>query len=443
MSLPRSLSAFVFLAASACGQSSGGARPPSPATAEQPSKTYAVVHPERGTLHRSVRQPGHVQAFERTPIVAKIAGYVQKWNADIGDRVRKGDVLAELWVPELMAELRQKEAQVRQAEKALAMADAQIATAKAQVQEAEAGLGRAEATRSYWQGQSERFARLAKTGVSDKQNQEEALDQYRSASAAYREAQAKVATARSNQTEKEAARDKADADVHAARADRERVVALAGYARFTSPYDGVVSQRNIDTQQFVQPAVGVKGDVLYVVERTDQVRVFVTVPEADADWVTPGAAAKVRVQVLPDQDFTGRVTRTAWSLDQTTRTLLSEIDLPNGDGRLRPGMYATVTIAAERPGALSLPASAVVTEGDVTSGYRSYFFEVADGHARRLPVQLGLVGNDRVEVLKKQVPGAKSGEPPRWAEFTGREEVIKSDAAGLKDGQAVTVGQTK
>ena len=139
--------------------------------------TVRVVTPQRQTLHRPVGQPGFLQAFERTSIVAKIPGYVQKWYVDLGDQVRKGDVLAELWVPEMVAELKLEQEHVQQARKALAMARAQIATAQAQVQEAEAGLSRAEANHNYWESQSARMTGLVKSDVVDKQTQEEMLNQ--------------------------------------------------------------------------------------------------------------------------------------------------------------------------------------------------------------------------------------------------------------------------
>jgi RND family efflux transporter MFP subunit len=407
---------------------------PSP-EADKPAAEPRTVHvapPARATLRRSVDQPGQIQAFEQTAIVAKIPGYVRTWNVDIGDPVKKDDVLAELRVPELDAEVRQKDAQVKQADKALVMAQAQVATADALVREAEAGLTRAEAGRSYWQSQNERFARLTKNDVLDKQTQEETLNQFRSATAAYQEAQAKVTSARANHAERIAARDKAEADVQAAKADRDRVAALAGYTKLTAPYAGTVTRRTVNTGQFVQPATEPKGDVLFVVERTDTVRIFVAVPEADAAWVRKGVPASVRVQVLPGQEFKGSVTRTSWALDRTTRTLLTEIDLKNPDGRLRPGMYAYATVTAERPDVLSLPAGAVVTEGDVNRGYQTFCYEVVDGTARRLPIQTGAAAGSRVEVLKKQ---AAAG----WADFTGQEQIVQADAAALKDGERVTV----
>ena len=180
--------------------------------------------------------------------------------------------------------------------------------------------------------------------------------------------------------------------------------------------------------------------MLYVVEQTDMVRIFVSVPEADADWLHDGTPAKVRIQALQGQEFKGKVTRTAWSLNQTTRTLLTEVDLePNKDGRLRPGMYAYATIDAEWRDVLTLPASAVVTEGDVNVGYRSFCYVVEDGRVKRTPIEVGSRNDQLVEVLKKQVSAAKPGEESRWGPFTGDEEVVRGELSGLKDGQAVSV----
>ncbi len=429
----------------------GCRKPPAdtqPEAAEQATRSVVVIKPERKTIRREVGQPGSIQAFERTPIVAKVPGYVLKWNVDIGDpvkgpefdsagkQVRPGTELAVLWVPELVSELKFKEEQVQQAKKALAMAKAQVETAKAQVVEAEAGQNRAEANNGYWKSQSARFASLVKDSVLDKQSQEETLNQSRAASAALSEAQAKVQSAKALQQEKESARDKAEVDIRAAEADYRRQADIVGYATLTAPYDGVVTQRNIDTKRFVQPATGAQTDVLYVVERTDIVRVFVSVPEVDADWVHAGAPATVRVQALQGQQFKAKVTRTAWSLNGMTRTLLTEIDLPNPEipklgRRLHPGMYAYATIEAEWRDVLTLPVSAVLTEGDVNVGYQHFCYVVENGHVKRTPIEVGVRNDQLVEVLKKRVGGGEA--------FTGTEEVVQGDLGGLKDGQAVEV----
>jgi HlyD family secretion protein len=416
-------------------------------TAQQPPRKVTIVKAERKNIRRQVGQPGVIQAFERTPIVARIPGYVLKWHVDIGDTIHKDALLAELWVPEMVSELKFKEEQVQQAKKVLAMTDAQVFTAKAQIKEAMAGLSRAEFNHEYWKGQSARFSTLVGEKVLDKQNQEETLNQFRSATAALAEAKARIESAKAVELEKESARDKAEVDIRAAEADRQRQADLLGYAKLTAPYEGVVTQKNINTKQFVQPATGVQGDVLYVVERTDTVRIFVSVPETDADWVRIGTPATVRVQALQGQEFTGTVTRTAWSLNRVSRTLLTEVDLPNPElpkqgRRLRPGMYAYATIEAEWRDVLALPASAVVTEGDVNVGYQTFSWMVEDGRVKRTQIEIGARSDQLVEVLKKRALGAKTGDGPRWEAFTGAEEVVQRDLSGLKDGQSVEVNRS-
>ena len=177
------------------------------------------MSPERKTIHREVGQPGFIQAFERTPIVAKIPGYVLKWHVDIGDNIHKDQVLAELWAPEMVSELKVKEELVLQAEKALAMAKAQVVTARAQIEEARAAVGRAQATHDYWKGQSEHFTSLVKDSVLDKQAQEDALNQFRSAAPPCRKPVPGWSRPRPC-SKKRNARDKAEVDIRVAEAER-------------------------------------------------------------------------------------------------------------------------------------------------------------------------------------------------------------------------------
>lgn len=415
---------------------------------DQRPRSVTVTRPERKTIRREVGQPGLIEAFERTPIVSKIPGYVLKWNVDIGDSIHKDDVLAELWVPEMVSELRLKEQMVRQAKKSLAMAQAQVETARAQIQESLAAVSRAESTHDYWQGQTARFASLVKGQVLDKQTEADTLNQSRSSAAALEEARARVESAKALLQEKASAREKADVDIRAAEAERQRQADLVGYATLTSPYEGVVTERNINTKQFVQPATSAQGDVLYVVERTDTVRIFVSVPETDADWVHVGTPAMVRVQALGGQEFEGEVTRTSWSLNAVTRTLRTEIDLENPElpkqgRRFRPGMYAYATVTAEWPDVLTLPTSAVVTEGDVNVGYKRFCYLVDDGRVKRTRIEIGARNDQLVEVLRKQVPASNPGEAPGWEAFAGTEQVVQKDVSGLKDGQPVEVSEPR
>ena len=148
------------------------------------------------------------------------------------------------------------------------------------------------------------------------------------------------------------------------------------------------------------------------------------------------------------------MTRTAWSLNQVNRTLLTEIDLENPEEidrknpalpkgrRLRPGMYVHTTIFAEWQNLLTLPASAVVTEGDVTVGYQTFCCLIEDGRVKRIPIEIGARNEQLVEILKKRVPGAKDGAMPRWEEFTGN-ETVAARATGLTDGQSVQLDSSK
>jgi multidrug efflux pump subunit AcrA (membrane-fusion protein) len=137
------------------------------------------------------------------------------------------------------------------------------------------------------------------------------------------------------------------------------------------------------------------------------------------------------VQALQERQFEGRVTRTSWVLDTQSRTLRAQIDLPNPDGRLRPGLYATARIVVERPGGLTLPVSALLTQDDEPAVFR-----VEDGRAVRTPVKLGVREGDRVEVLQKQTVGPRHGQPAKWAAFAG-DEVIVARPGALADGQEV------
>jgi RND family efflux transporter MFP subunit len=386
-------------------------KPAAPAGPERPSVSVTVVKPERATLRRSVRQPGHIQAFEQTPIFSKLAGYVGKWRVDIGDQVKKGEPLANLWVPEMEVEVKQKGALVEQA-------SAQIEQARAAVLMAQAQLERSKS-------QYERLERVGKNGVLDRDTVEETRLGYEAAKASVEKARADQSVAAAN--------------LRVAQENRDHAKTLLEYATLTAPYDGVVTRRNVNTGDFVQPATGAKAEPLYVVERRDLVRICIEVPEADAAWVNKGARAQIHVQVLKGQELTGEVARTSYALDKMARTLIAEIDLSNPHDQLRPGMYVSATIVAEHPGVMTVPASAVLTHGDVTQGYQSECFLVVDGKLQRTPIELGSRNSDRVEVLKKQVKPVEPGGQSAWEDFTGQETVVQGDLSGLSDGQPVSV----
>ncbi len=429
-------------ALSGCGR--GDAAPVSEAAPAE-SAEVATVRPERQVVRHTVEQPGQIEGFEQTPLYAKVAGYVAKWNVDIGDRVRAGQELAELSVPELKEELQQKEAvvaladaQVTEAERTLAATEATLKKSEAALKQAEAGRTRAESNYVRWKAEYERIRNLVPLGSATQSNLDETLDALRSAEAARDENRAAIAVATAALAESRAQRDRsaasvkvAEANRRASDADRRHTAALLDYTHIRAPFDGVVSKRGVDVGRLVQPPTAAGAAPLFVVTRTDPVRIFVEVPEADAPLVNDGTPAVVRVQALQEQEFEGRVTRTSWVLDAQSRTLRAQIDLPNRDGRLRPGLYATARITVERPGALTLPTSAILTQDDEPAVFR-----VEGGRAVKMPVKLGVRQGDRVEVLRKQTAGPRHGQPATWADFMG-DEVIAGRPGALTDGQEV------
>jgi multidrug efflux pump subunit AcrA (membrane-fusion protein) len=270
------------------------------------------------------------------------------------------------------------------------------------------------------------------------------------------------------------------------------------YARITAPYDGIVTRRNVHTGHFVQPSnsgtTSKAAEPLFVVMRTDLMRLVVQVPENDAPLVKIGAKTSVRLQANPGEEIVDKVERTSWSVDNHDRTLRVEIFLKNPDlfdltvqlvetlkndkvpapvlaklahlqnkefskdeftkaiakalnadeinryqpvmlkraihQKLQSGMYGNVSIAADLPNTLCVPADAVLTDG-----YRNYCYILEDGKARKVNVRAGIKNDAMTEILMKQLPASKIGAEGAWAKFTGTEQVITSNLKSIQDGQ--------
>ena len=266
----------------------------------------------------------------------------------------------------------------------------------------EAGIARAEADRDRWKSEHARIKELAEKGSVSKKLEEETHSQLRSAEASAREVGAKAQSARTAAYEAQANVSKAQAD-QAAAAARLRVAqaelahakTMLAYTEIKSPFDGTVTRREVDTGHFVQPASDGAGKPLLVVAQTKVVRIFVNVPELEAPYVDSGDTAKIHVQALTASEFAAQVARSSWSLQEANRSLRTEIDIPNPQGVMRPGMYATATIElARREGALVVPAAAIVRDAAGPA-----CLVVDGGKVMRRPVELGLRSGSEIEIV--------------------------------------------
>ncbi|HWA97428.1 MAG TPA: hypothetical protein VG713_03005, partial [Pirellulales bacterium] len=300
-----------------------------------------VTHPQRRTIVRTVEQPSFVESYERSSVYPKMTAYIKKWNVDIGDRVKKDEVLATLYVPEMVEDLGTKRAtvsldqqRIELARKLVDVERAEVDAAHARLDEAKAMLGKYQSEVDRWQSEVERLGREVAKGVVAPQILLESKNQLKSDIAARDAAKATIKKAEAELLSHEATLSKAIVDVSVAEADLEvaqsetrRMEAWVSYLKLLAPFDGVIVARNANTFDFVLPATGDptadarspylgpggKSAPIYVVERTDVVRVFVDIPEQDANYVVPGAKASVLIQAYYDQPIEATVTRTAWS----------------------------------------------------------------------------------------------------------------------------------
>jgi RND family efflux transporter MFP subunit len=424
--------------------------------------TVRLVQPQVRDLARTVGQPSFIESYERTSIYPKLTGYIEKWNVDIGDKVKKGDVLAKLFVPELVEDFGTKKATVKLdlervelARKLVEVADADVKAARARLDEARAILAKYQAEVDRWDSEVQRLKKEVQRGVVDPQVLLESTNQWKSSTAARDAAKATIANAEAEVLSREATLAKTKVDVAVAQADlavakseQKRLEAWVGYITLPAPYDGVIVARNANTGDFVVPSAGdptamarapylAPGGMaapIYVVDRTDIVRIFVDIPERDANYVHIGAKAMVLARAYRDQPIPGNVTRTSWALNVKSRTLRAEIDLPNPGSELLPGMYAYAKVIIDRTGVRALPESAFTYSGD-----KAFCWLYKQGHAVRTEVRTGVSDGAWMEITNLQPPQLSPGVDPPWMPIDGSEQVILGDLSILSDGMPVQV----
>ena len=433
----------VVVIASGCGTVS------KPATPAPMKPVVTIVHPEKRDINRTVGQPGFVEAYEQAAIYAKVSGYIEKWNVDIGDIVKKDQVLATIFVPELVEEYRFKQATVQldtvlvdQARKAADAAAGNLKATEAKVVQAKADVGKFQAEVDRWQSEVKRLTGLVQQNVVDKQVLGESTRQLKSNEASRDAANAMVLVTDALREASVADFAKAKVDVTAAevrvtvaQADEKRLAALVGYLRLTAPFDGIITVRNANTGDFVANATGdqsanrespgqstSKGAPIYVVARLDKVRVFVDVPEVDAGFVGVGTPGEVRFESMGNMRVPSKVVRTSWALNLRSRTLRTEIDLPNPSARYLPGMYVYGYVNIQRNGVMTIPSRCVARRGD-----SRVVFLYKDGKSQQLEVRASTSDGDWIEILAWNKGG-------NWVSAEATDQVILGNPDELSDG---------
>ena len=350
------------------------------ATAEQrrdfiPSVRTALVRASDSTM--AVTWPGTTEAFEQANIYARASGYISRRDVDIGSHVKAGQLLVEITAPEL---------------------EHQIAQAEATLTQMEATLQQARANRDLAQVTWDRDKPLVQKGWVTPQQGD---------------------TDRLTLQAREAAVAVAEANITAQQAQLRVLNQQKAYQSVIAPFDGVITQRNVDIGSLVQ-ADATSGTFLFILMHSDVIRIQLYVPQDEAFGLGPGVDAVVRVPEMPGRDFPGAVTRIADALQPGTRTLLTEIDVPNPDHALSPGTYCTVELKIPRKTpSLIVPSEAIIFNRDGLS-----VAVVADGIARIRTITVVRDFGTTVEVSA----GVKDGD-----------QVILNPPVDLSDGHKVKV----
>lgn len=327
--------------------------------------TVAAIMPSAEPADEQLTLPAQLQAYVQSSVFSRTNGYLLRWTKDIGSHVNKGELLAEIDTPEV---------------------DQELSQAKAARQQIEAQLQLAKSS-------AERWTNLRKT---DSVSQQEADQQ----TSAYTQAQANLAAA--------------DANVR-------RLEQLESFKHIYAPFSGVLTRRNVDTGALISAGSTGQTRELFDVAQVDPLRVYVSVPQTNAPSIKPGMPAYIELREFPGEKFSGKVVRTADVIDPATRTLLTEIDVPNKDGRLLPGSYAQVYFAVPiKTVRLTVPVNTLL--------FRSEGPRVA------------VVGSDQKVHLKPVIIGRDFGTKVEILGGLDRNDhIVVNPADSLEEGQQVNV----
>ncbi|MEH1941255.1 MAG: efflux RND transporter periplasmic adaptor subunit [Nostoc sp.] len=354
-----------------------------------------VITPRRAAATTNLELPGSVVALNQTTIYARSTGYLRRWYADIGDRVRAGQLLAEIDSPDIDQQVLQAKAELAQAQANVLQSRASLAKGVSDLKQARANLLIARQTWLRW-------SVLVKQGAVP---QQDADTRY----ATYQANLANVEAAQNTVNSDSANIKAAQANVYASQANFQRNTVLQSYKKITAPFSGVITARNVNTGVLISAGSGntntsnTGNTSLYTIAAYDKLNVNVNVPQSLSPSLQTAQTAQITVTELPQRVFTGKVVRTSNAIDPNTRTLLTQLEVQNSDATLRPGMYATVKFAINRANTpFVVPDSALVINAGgtqvatLTKDQTVHYQKVAVGrdYGTEVEITSGLTGNE-------------------------------------------------
>jgi len=352
-----------------------------------------VIHAQKGEPTSQLILPGNIEPLYTANLFARVDGYVDRRNVDIGTKVRAGQVLAVISSPEI-------DQQLSQAKATLAQSQASLLQSRAALEQAKANAELARITK-------ERDLPLGEQHAISQQIVDSAVQTHNARVADVAAANANIAAA--------------EAAVVASQANVARLQQMQGFERIIAPFDGVITQRNIERGDLVSASAPAGGKPLFSIAQSDTLRVYVDVPQSEAVNIRDGQNAVVQVSERLGRNYSGTVTRNASALNDAARTMRTEVQLANGDASLLPGMYAQVHFTlSQQHASLVIPTSSLVVDGagmhvvTVNSQHNLHF----------VPVTIGKDMGKEIEVL---------------AGLNGSEALVASPSDVLSEGQHVEV----
>jgi RND family efflux transporter MFP subunit len=339
---------------------------------EAPPATASIAPVTRGDLASTLTVAGEFQPYQEVELHAKVSGYIRRINVDIGDRVKSGQVIATLEVPELNAQVVASQAQIRHSQSEITRAQNEVTLAQANYAALHAAYTRLS------EASKRRPGLIAEQELDDSR----AKDQ---------DAEAKINVAKS-------ALEATKEQLGISKADNQRVQSLEDYSIVTAPFTGVVTMRYADVGSLIQAGTASNTQSMPVIKlaQSDLLRLRMPVPEEDVPFIKVGGAVQIKLQAT-GKTISGKIIRFTRELTTSTRTMLAEVDVPNADLTLSTGMTAETTIVLQaQKNVLTIPAGAVLKE----DGQAYVLIVDTDNKVQKVRVTLGIQGSDRDEITQ-------------------------------------------